>query len=138
MKVKYWSVKDLDKNTAYIHFSMTGHKEFDLLMKSINTVKLKKIRGVVSSYSLDGLKLERYNNQIFVDNRHQIKFTVFNGVLKINIGGFIFDIHDFDIRSKIKNLRKLSIAITYEVVSPLMITTPWELLHLIVIKGIEK
>jgi hypothetical protein len=137
MKVEYWSVKEVDEYTAYIHFSMTGQKEFDSFMESISKIRLKKIREEVISYTVEE-KLERYNNRIYIDKKHKITFSITNGVLQINIGGFIFYIHDFDTRSKIKKLRKLSIAITYEVVSPLMLTNPWELLHLIVIKGIEK
>lgn len=106
-------------------------------MESISKIRLKKIREEVISYTVEE-KLERYNNRIYIDKKHKITFSITNGVLQINIGGFIFYIHDFDTRSKIKKLRKLSIAITYEVVSPLMLTNPWELLHLIVIKGIEK
>ncbi|WP_080848674.1 hypothetical protein [Cytobacillus gottheilii] len=137
MNVEYWSLKDVDKNTAYIHFSMTGQGEFDSFMESISKIRLKKIKEEVISCTVEG-KLEMYNNRIYTDKKHKITFSITNGVLQINIGGFTFYFQDFDIRSKIENLKKLSIGITYEVISPLMCTNPWELLHFIVIKGIEK
>lgn len=137
MKVKFWSVNVEDKNTAYIHFSMTGQKEFDSLIDNIWRIGLKKVTERVSSYTLDGEKLEKYNNQIFIDKKHQITFCTKNGGLKINIGDLILYIDDFDHKSKIKKPKKLSIAITYDMTSPLMCVTPWESLKLIVIKGIK-
>lgn len=139
MKVINWTMKDVSKNTAYIWFSMTGQNaNFNSILNNINKLGLKKISGVEYSYFSDEGKLEGYKNKVYIDKKQQINFYIKDKNLQIIIGEFILNIKDFDTKSKNMNLKKLSLAITNEVVSPSMYVSPWESLEFIVIKGIEK
>lgn len=138
MEIEHWSVKVLNNKTEYIQFSLTGYRSVDALLDSFKELELQKVREETSSYTGDKGKVEKFKSFIFHDDEQCIEFSLINGVLKINAGEFCFSFREFDIRSGMKNIESLSIAITYETVNPIMSKTQWELIHLIVIRGIKK
>lgn len=139
LKIENWAIEKESKNTAYLCISMNGEgRKFNSLMKSIEEMKIERKMGELSSnYSDDG-KLEWFRNRVYIDRKHQIKVFIMNGDLEIVIGEITLSIHDFDSKSKFKEFTKLTIAITYETISPVLYKNPWELLNFIVIKDIKK
>lgn len=139
MKIKKWAVEKEDKSTAYLCLSMTGEgRNFNSLMKNIDAMKIERITGELCSYYSDEGQIQWHRNRVYVDTRHQINFFMVNGNLQIVIGEVTLSIHGFEAKSKVKEFAKLTMAITFEVVSPLLCLNPWELLNFIVIKDIRK
>lgn len=139
MKIENWAIEKENNNTAYLCISMSGEgRKFTSLMKSIEELKIERKIGELSSYYSEDGKLQWHRNRVYIDRKHQIKIFIMNGDLQIVIGEIPLSIHDFESKSKFKEFTKLTLAITYETVSPLLYMNPWELLNFIVIKDIRK
>ncbi len=139
MKIEKWAIEKENKNTAYLCLSMTGEgRNFNSLMKSIDAMKIERKTGELFSYYSDDGKLQWHRNRVYIDKRHQINYFTINGDLQIVIGEVTLKIHDFEAESKIKDFTNLTIAITFEAVSPLLCVKPSELLNFIVITDIRK
>lgn len=139
LKIEKWAIKKENKNTAYLCISMSGEgKNFNSLMKSIEAMKIQRKIGELCSYYSDDGKLQWHRNRVYIDRRHQINIFMMNGNLQIVIGEVTLSIHGFEAKSKVKEFARLTIAITFEAISPLLCVKPSELLNFIVIKDIRK